>query len=928
MFLNKKKLLFIPLLLSANGVQGLFSAKAKLPDIFGNNNGLLARTINTQAPTSPRPTEPTFSPTESPAPSPSPSENPTKDPLRMTEPPTDFPTESPAPSPSPSKTPTEAPSPSPSAAPSAAPTISSAPSASPTATPSAMPSDFPSLAPSMEPTVSAAPSSAPTVSAAPSASPSAPPTGFPSAAPSVAPSYSPTSVTHRTKTAVASLLLEEIAYEMDAITMAEFELFTLDFLKRKIAPQDDYGLNTLAVTVLTQKTVYPEAFGTNETAFRKRKLESEDWNVGLQVDIRTVSVVTDGRVPTGFNLTEVVLLTFYDQWDQYLYQLGNTVNFFNPLLEVSDWVPVLDKAAVDDEDKPKGAFATAIVFSFVAFSLAVYASFVAIRKHLDGSGAPLSARKRRNRKGAGTPFSPKNSLNYSGEDVLNYLTQTMSDDKGSPAAASYHDGDIEGGGALAFVRNVNIDIDEHGMESIALTPRAKESSPTAFIRDGLFVVNEGSDDDKSPLRSPLARSPVEGVQAQSSAKKIGGQIKKWLTPRGIRYAPAADANRRLSTASDPPENQSTIGYNYGKQHTEPDAYKASTKNQAGVFTTDKSTIDGRSKATGISYNKKPSDEGQFTLPVSFFSNRNQGTDADGPESPMSSLADSNNSSFYAMDNMNKQFTGHRSEAGEMEDEGYEVSAQKISTASIMRPKKEKLPSVNDENTPDVLSPMHIRSKSDDGENSVRSAIRQFEGKKQQQPLQEIKPSNSTGGIEAILGATSRDSTDDNDDEDRRSNVSTSFLQSRSIFSPNMRKGKSPLSSQDPTPRSLGRVNIKVQGADGRSEASHSTLGARPMQKVEVVADDRSTLSSVMRRAGRYDVYAPSGPIGIVVDTSKDGPSVHSLKATSPMLGLISPGDLIVALDGQDTRKMTAAALTRLMSLKSRQKDRKITLLSK
>ena len=78
----------------------------------------------------------------------------------------------------------------------------------------------------------------------------------------------------------------------------------------------------------------------------------------------------------------------------------------------------------------------------------------------------------------------------------------------------------------------------------------------------------------------------------------------------------------------------------------------------------------------------------------------------------------------------------------------------------------------------------------------------------------------------------------------------------------------------------------------------------------------------------YGAYAPSGPIGIVVDTSKEGPLVHSLKSTSPMMGLISPGDLIVALDGEDTRKMLAAALTRLMAKKSRQKERKITLYSK
>lgn len=76
----------------------------------------------------------------------------------------------------------------------------------------------------------------------------------------------------------------------------------------------------------------------------------------------------------------------------------------------------------------------------------------------------------------------------------------------------------------------------------------------------------------------------------------------------------------------------------------------------------------------------------------------------------------------------------------------------------------------------------------------------------------------------------------------------------------------------------------------------------------------------------YDVFAPPGPIGIVVDTTEKGCIVHSLKKTSPMQGLINPGDLIVALDDFDVRKMDAASLTKLMAKKSQQKERKFTLI--
>lgn len=68
---------------------------------------------------------------------------------------------------------------------------------------------------------------------------------------------------------------------------------------------------------------------------------------------------------------------------------------------------------------------------------------------------------------------------------------------------------------------------------------------------------------------------------------------------------------------------------------------------------------------------------------------------------------------------------------------------------------------------------------------------------------------------------------------------------------------------------------------------------------------RASYDSIMRKPGLYDVFAPPGPIGIVVDTTEHGPVVHSLKNTSPMTGLIEPGDVIIALDDEDTRSFSA-----------------------
>lgn len=91
----------------------------------------------------------------------------------------------------------------------------------------------------------------------------------------------------------------------------------------------------------------------------------------------------------------------------------------------------------------------------------------------------------------------------------------------------------------------------------------------------------------------------------------------------------------------------------------------------------------------------------------------------------------------------------------------------------------------------------------------------------------------------------------------------------------------------------------------------------------------SPVSTTRTRSSRkdklFDVYAPPGPLGIIIDTTPEGPMIHSLKPTSQLLGLVNPGDLIVGLDGIDTRNMTAATFTRLMAKRS-QGERKITLL--
>ena len=87
-------------------------------------------------------------------------------------------------------------------------------------------------------------------------------------------------------------------------------------------------------------------------------------------------------------------------------------------------------------------------------------------------------------------------------------------------------------------------------------------------------------------------------------------------------------------------------------------------------------------------------------------------------------------------------------------------------------------------------------------------------------------------------------------------------------------------------------------------------------------EDESTFAAYSR-----DVFAPAGKLGIIVDSSKDGPIIHSINDDSPLVGEVFPGDYIIAIDGEDTSNWSAYNVTKLVALKSGS-IRKLTLRSK
>ena len=75
-----------------------------------------------------------------------------------------------------------------------------------------------------------------------------------------------------------------------------------------------------------------------------------------------------------------------------------------------------------------------------------------------------------------------------------------------------------------------------------------------------------------------------------------------------------------------------------------------------------------------------------------------------------------------------------------------------------------------------------------------------------------------------------------------------------------------------------------------------------------------------------DVFAPPGKLGIIINTPDEGPPViHIVKETSSVLDQICVGDKLIAIDDEDVQTMTAIEVSKIISSKSSNPQRKFTI---
>jgi len=131
---------------------------------------------------------------------------------------------------------------------------------------------------------------------------------------------------------------------------------------------------------------------------------------------------------------------------------------------------------------------------------------------------------------------------------------------------------------------------------------------------------------------------------------------------------------------------------------------------------------------------------------------------------------------------------------------------------------------------------------------------------------------------------------------------------------------------------------KAYGGGGASVVSSAggTMGDTTRQTGEAAA--AATLSALGAesqfrsneggtREDTIVIDAPAGKLGVVIDTPDDGaPVVHAVKDSSVIADQIQVGDKLIAVDNDDVRSMTAIKVSKLISKKSSNPSRRLTII--
>jgi hypothetical protein len=124
-----------------------------------------------------------------------------------------------------------------------------------------------------------------------------------------------------------------------------------------------------------------------------------------------------------------------------------------------------------------------------------------------------------------------------------------------------------------------------------------------------------------------------------------------------------------------------------------------------------------------------------------------------------------------------------------------------------------------------------------------------------------------------------------------------------------------------------RDDVPVRGSGSVGGASIGGASRTSRTSRKSLTSHRTHSSSIARRS-KVTVVAPPGKLGIILANKADskGTVVSGVRTSSVLAEKISPGDRIVAIDGEDVSRMTVSEITTIMSRKS-DYERTLTILT-
>ena len=119
--------------------------------------------------------------------------------------------------------------------------------------------------------------------------------------------------------------------------------------------------------------------------------------------------------------------------------------------------------------------------------------------------------------------------------------------------------------------------------------------------------------------------------------------------------------------------------------------------------------------------------------------------------------------------------------------------------------------------------------------------------------------------------------------------------------------------------------VAVTANTGPKSMSTSSRRSRTGRKPYI--SPRSSASSLSKRI-KVHVTAPPGKLGIILANKADskGTVVSGVRTSSPLVERVTPGDRIIAIDGEDVSRMTVSEITTIMSRKAPY-ERNLTILT-